>query len=125
MRTDGNYGREKNYGPNTFGGPVQTGDPTWAPLEVHGPAGNQAAERRRSGDDDFAQAGALYRLMSAEERQRVVDRLAFGLALLSRDDIIERCIGYFRKADADYGERLAAAVKQRRTKVLMERTVVA
>jgi hypothetical protein len=42
----------------------------------------------------------------------VVDRLAFGPALVSRDDIIERCAGYCGEADADYGERLGAAIKQ-------------
>jgi catalase len=44
----------------------------------------------------------------------VVGRLAFALAPVSRDDIIERCIGYFRAADAELGAGLAAAVKQRR-----------
>ena len=48
------------------------------------------------------------------ERRRVAGRIASGLALVSRDDIIERCIGYFRAADAELGAGLAAAVKQLR-----------
>jgi catalase len=36
MRSDGNYGREKNYAPNSFEGPQQTGEPLWAPIEVAG-----------------------------------------------------------------------------------------
>ena len=111
MRIDGNYGREKNYGPNSFGGPAPSDPPLWAPLDVHGLAQSQAREPR-PGDNDFAQAGALYRLMSAEERRRVAGRIASGLALVSRDDIIERCIGYFRAADAELGAGLAAAVKR-------------
>ena len=36
MRMDNNHGREKNYEPNSFGGPKQTGQPLWAPIEVAG-----------------------------------------------------------------------------------------
>ncbi len=41
--------------PNSFGGPVQTGEPLWAPSEVVGLTGNHAPEHRRD-DDDFIQA---------------------------------------------------------------------
>lgn len=115
MRVDGNYGGEKNYEPNSFNGPAQAGQPAWAPIEVRGPAASHAPEHHPE-DGDFAQAGILYRLMSEAEKQRLVARLAGGLSLVSRDDIIERSIGYFRKADADYGERLAAAVRERRAR---------
>jgi catalase len=113
MRFDNNHGREKNYEPNSFGGPLQTGQPTWAPIEVHGTAGSHAPERHRE-DDDFVQAGALYRLMSEDAKQRLIANIAGSLARVSRDDIIERAIGYFRAADADYGQRLAKAVAERR-----------
>ena len=52
--------------------------------------------------------------MSEGERSRVVDRIAGSLSAVSHDDIIERSIGYFRKADGDLGARLAEAVYQRR-----------
>ena len=68
MRTDGNHGREKNYEPNSFGGPVQTGQPQWAPIEVAGLTGNHVPEHHRD-DNDFVQAGDLYRLMSEAEKQ--------------------------------------------------------
>ena len=115
MRFDGNRGREKNYEPNSFGGPAQTGEPTWAPIEVHGTAGSHAPERHRE-DDDFVQAGALYRVMSEDAKQRLIANIAGSLARVSRDDIIERAIGYFRKADADYGQRLAKAVASKEAK---------
>jgi hypothetical protein len=35
---------------------------------------------------------------------------------VSREDIIERSIGYFRSADADCGERVAKAVRERRAR---------
>ncbi len=115
MRTAGNYGRAKNYGPNSFDGPTQTGQPPWSPIEVHGLAQGSTAPSRPE-DDDFTQAGLLYRLMSEAEKQRLVGRIAASLSLVSRGDIIERSIGYFRKADRDYGETLAKAVSERRAK---------
>jgi catalase len=65
---------------------------------------------RRRGDDDFSQAGALYRVMSEAERGRLVANIAGSLAQVSRTDVIERSIEHFRKADPEYGRRLAEAV---------------
>src|SRR6202011_2339623 len=75
MRSDGNYGRQKNYEPNSFDGPVQSGQPLWSPIEVSGPTGNYPPERHRD-DDDFVQAGDLYRLMSEPEKLRLVSNIA-------------------------------------------------
>ncbi|WTW97222.1 catalase [Streptomycetaceae bacterium NBC_01309] len=103
-------GRAKNYEPNSFGGPYETGEPLWAPTAVSGATGTHEAPSHAE-DDDFVQAGNLYRLMSEEEKARLVDGLAGGLAQVSRDDIVERAIGNFRAADPEYGDRLEAAVK--------------
>jgi len=59
MRVDGNYGRQKNYEPNSFGGPVQSDQPLWSAIEVHGLTGNHEPEHHRA-DDDFVRAGDLY-----------------------------------------------------------------
>jgi len=115
MRFDGNSGRAKNYEPNSFDGPVQSNQPLWAPIEVNGFTGAQAQERHRE-DNDFVQAGALYRVMDEAAKERLVANIAAGLAQVSRDDIIERSIGYFRSADPDYGERVAKAVRERRAR---------
>jgi catalase len=106
MRADGNHGREKNYEPNSFGGPQQTGKPLWAPRQVAGLAGNHAPVRHRD-DNDFVQAGDLYRLMSEEEKQRLIKNIAMSLSQVSREDIIERSVGHFRSADSEFGTRLA------------------
>ncbi len=103
-------GRAKNYEPNSFGGPYETGEPLWASVRVSGPTGTHAAPAHAE-DNDFVQAGSLYRLMSEEEKARLIDNLAGSLAQVSRDDIIARAIDNFRAADADYGDRLEAAVK--------------
>ena len=115
MRFDGNSGRAKNYEPNSFDGPVQSNQPLWAPIEVNGFTGAQAQERHRE-DNDFVQAGALYRVMDEAAKERLAANIAAGLAQVSRDGIIERSIGYFRSADPDYGERVAKAVRERRAR---------
>jgi catalase len=113
MRADGNHGREKNYEPNSFGGPQQTGQPQWAPIEVAGLTGNHVPVHHRA-DNDFVQAGDLYRLMSEAEKQRLIANIAGSLAKVSKPDIIERSIANFRKADTNYGDQVAKAVEQRR-----------
>jgi catalase len=67
---------------------------------------------RHSEDDDFVQAGMLYRVMTPPERDRLVDNIAGGLAQVSRNDIVERSIEHFRRADAEYGERIAKRVAE-------------
>ena len=68
MRTDGNHGREKNYEPNSFGGPQQTGAAAMGANRSRGLTGNHVPVHHRD-DNDFVQAGDLYRLMSEEEKQ--------------------------------------------------------
>lgn len=75
-----------------------------------GPTGEQAAPSHAE-DDDFVQAGTLYRLMAEDEKERLIDNLAGFISQVSRDDIAQRAIENFRKADADYGKRLEAAVQ--------------
>jgi catalase len=110
MRFDDNGGGSKNYEPNSYGGPAQSNEPLDAPLEVHGLTGSHPWERHLE-DDDFVQAGNLYRVMSAEAKNRLIDNIVGQLACVSRNDVVERSIGYFRKADADYGVRIETAVK--------------
>lgn len=112
MRFDAHYGREKNYEPNSFGGPTQTGEPLYGPLPASGPSGAYGPDRRAV--DDFEQAGALYRLISDDARTRLVGNIAAGLSHVSKEDIIERSISNFRHADPDYGARIESAVKEHR-----------
>lgn len=65
---------------------------------------------RHSEDDDFVQAGALYRAMREDERARLAENIAGSLAQVSRQDVIARSLEHFRKADAEYGQRVADAV---------------
>ena len=64
--------------------------------------------------DDFKQAGDLYRLQPKDAQQRLVDNIAGSLAQVSREDIIERSVGHFTKADAEFGRRIAEGIAARR-----------
>jgi catalase len=112
MRSDGNPGREKNYEPNSFGGLQQTGEPLWAPIEVAGFTGHYAPDHRRD-DNDFVQAGDLYRLMSEAEKRRLIRNISASLSRVSREDIIERSVTHFQRADPEFGGRLAKALAKR------------
>jgi catalase len=110
MRFDENGARAKNYEPNSFDGPRETREPLYAGLASTGSSG-QYANVRHAEDDDFVQAGMLYRVMKPDGRERLVANIAGGLAQVSRDDIRERAIAHFRAADPDYGARVEVAVK--------------
>ncbi|MEE1926879.1 catalase [Streptomyces sp. TRM 70351] len=110
----GGQGRHaKNYEPNSYGGPVESGRALTAPLAVSGHTGTHASPAHPK-DDDFFQAGELYRLMSHEERQRLVANIAGGLSQVTRDDVVERNLAHFHAADPDYGTRVEEAVRELR-----------
>lgn len=113
MRFDGNHGRRKNYEPNSFDGPAQTDAPLAAGIPVSGSAGAYATTVHAE-DNDFVQAGNLYRLMSVEERARLANNLAGPLSKVTHQDIVDRFIGYLYKADPAYGAAVEAAVKSLR-----------
>jgi catalase len=108
MRGDGNAGAAKNYEPNSFAGPAETGDPLYAPLAADGASGPYEWDSHEG--DDFVQAGALYRVMDEAARARLVANIAGSLSQVSKDDVIARSVEHFTKADPEYGERVAAAV---------------
>jgi catalase len=109
MRFDDNGGRSKNYEPNSHDGPAQTGAAYDSGYDVSGSAGPGGLTRHAE-DDDYRQAGALYRVMDEAARRRLINNIAGSLSQVSRADVVERSIAHFQKADADYGRRLAAAV---------------
>jgi catalase len=108
---DGRHGSAKSYEPNSFGGPAQTGQPLWAGTPVTGVTGPQE-QSSHSQDTPFVQAGNLYRMMTQDEKERLIANLADSIASVSldHDDIVKRAIGNFAAADADFGTRLEEAV---------------
>jgi catalase len=103
MRFDANGGSSPNYEPNSSGGPVAAPLFSTSPLELSG-----VTERvgYRDQDNDFVQAGDLYRLMSEDEKSRLVSNLVNHMKA-ARKDIQERQVQHFYNADPDYGTRVA------------------
>jgi catalase len=106
MRFDGNGGGKPNYEPNSFGGPQEDHRFVEVPYKVSGDA---ARYNHRDGNDDFTQAGDLYRLMSADAKKRLVDNVAGSMKGVP-ERIIALQVEHFTKADKEWGQRVAEAV---------------
>ncbi len=104
MRSDGNSGGAVNYEPNSFGGPQQSAAYREPPLHISGDADRYD---HRAGNDDFGQAGALFRLMSPAQRDLLMDNIAGAMKGVP-EAIQLRQIGHFLKADPAYGGGVAA-----------------
>ena len=105
-RFDGNSGGAPNYEPNSFGGPAGDSRFKEPPLKLSGDADRYD---HRAGNDDYTQAGNLFRLMGAEERQRLIRNIAGAMREVSRE-IQLRQIAHFTKADPVYGASVADAL---------------
>ncbi|MBS1181230.1 MAG: katA [Proteobacteria bacterium] len=92
------------YEPNSFGGPRQAPEFREPPLRISGDADRYD---HRAGNDDYSQAGALFRLFNDDQRQRLFQNIAAAMAGVPRD-IVDRQLGHFEKADPAY----AAGVRQ-------------
>ena len=106
MRFDGNGGGSVNYEPNSFGGPKE--DPAYRepPLKISGDADRYD---HRAGNDDYSQAGALFRLMSDDQQRQLFDNIAAAMAGVP-EAIQRRQIAHFAKADPAYGAGVAERV---------------
>lgn len=104
-----NGGAAPNYEPNSSDDLRQTGGEYDLDYSVMGRVGQHPPTRHEE-DDDFVQAGSLFRLMSRDEQQRLVSNLAGSLAQVTRADVRERSIHHFASADQDLGRELGTAV---------------
>jgi catalase len=82
------------------------GDPGWA---IDGVAGRHDP---RVGDDDFTQAGNLFRLLPAAEKQNLFDNIAGAMSGVP-PEIQARQLAHFEHADAAYGAGVRAALAAR------------
>lgn len=105
-RFDGNSGGAVNYQPNSFDGPVDDASLKEPPLHISGDADRYD---HRAGNDDYTQAGNLYRLMDAAQKQQLIGNLVAALQPVPKF-IQVRQIGHFYKADSDYGNAVAAGL---------------
>ena len=103
MRFDGNGGAGVNYEPNSFGGPRDDPAHREPPLKI---SGDGDRHDHRAGNDDYGQAGDLYRLMSEGERERLAGNIAEAMQGVP-EEIQRRQIIHFAKADLAYGASVA------------------
>ncbi|MGV2903147.1 catalase [Microbacterium sp. AGC62] len=110
MRYQHNDAAHRTYHPNSFGaagGPEA--DPTVA-LEANWEADGQlvrSAATLHAEDDDFGQAGTLYReVFDGEQRARFLETLTGQGRSITIDDIRERFFQYWTNVDAELGAAL-------------------
>lgn len=71
------------------------------PLRLEG----EAARYSRYEQDDYSQAGNLYRIFSEDEKQRLVSNICSTLSQTSLA-VQQRMVEHFTRADSDYGLRV-------------------
>jgi catalase len=106
-RSDGNGGANENYHPNSFDEVAELSEARSAPYAVGG-----AIDRHnhRNDEDYYSQAGDLYRLMSEEQRALLAGNIAGALKFVP-EVIQNKQLEHFKKADPEYGERVALTLR--------------
>lgn len=103
MRFDPNGGNSIYYEPNSYGGAVEAAAHKTAPFEVTGPADSVPYDQ----DDHYTQAGDLYRLLSVEERSRLINNIVIAMKPVENDEIKLLQISHFYQADPEWGQAIA------------------
>ena len=114
MRVDGNGGSGPNYEPNSLNGPAQVGSAA-APHPANY-SGNIERAVVPLTDDDFVQAGNLYRILSPADKANLVSNIANHLKN-AKKQFQQRQLAHFKRADAEYGARIEALVAQLQQKL--------
>ncbi|MDD4132665.1 MAG: catalase [Methanocorpusculum sp.] len=115
MRVDGNYGAAKGYVPNSYG--------EWAQQEAYRDSALALSgdmdryEQKDENDDCFHQPGDLYRLMTEDKKQVLIENTARNMASVT-ENIKYRHAAHCYLADSDYGMRFAKACRLDMKKVV-------
>ena len=104
---DNNEGNpDAYYEPNSYNGPVQDDSYREPPMKV---SGTVDRHDHREGNDDFLQPGNLFRLFDEGQRLRLFSNVADAMAGVPQE-IVDRQVALFSKADPEYGEGVKKAV---------------
>ena len=108
MRVDGNYGGAPAYTPNSMG--VWTAQPEVMepPLDIEG-AMYRFDPKDDPSDDNFRAGGDLYRVMTEDKRQILIENTAADMAPVT-ENIKYRHAVHCYLADVEYGTRMTAAL---------------
>ncbi len=94
------------YEPNTMNGPQEDAAVAEPPLRIDGDADRY---NHREGNDDYTQPGNLFRMFDQGQRERLFGNIAAAMDGVP-EEIIQRQLVHFYKADPAYGEGVAKAV---------------
>lgn len=103
MRFDGNFGAAPNYEPNSFGGPLENSGYRERARTI---SGSVDRHDHRLDDDYYTQPGNLFRLMTPDERERLIGNIVASMKTVPLD-IQQRQIAHFKQADPAYGAGVA------------------
>jgi catalase len=103
-----NNGDSPNYYPNSFGGPEPKPDAGEPPTPVSGQAARQPYIHP---NDDYFQAGELYRrVMTDEDRDHLVGNITTHLGNAMKRIQLRQAAVFYR-SDPEYGRRVAQGLK--------------
>jgi catalase len=103
MRLAGPANPDAYYEPNSMGGPIQDPSVKEPPLTI---SGNADRYDHRDGNDDYRQAGDLFRLMSPDQKAQLFQNIAEAMEGVP-NGTVERQVAHFFRADRDYGMGVA------------------
>jgi len=107
MRVDDNHGGTLGYEPNSYGEWQEQPEYREPTLGLDGAADHW--NHREDDDDYYTQPGALFNLMSTEQRQVLCENTARGMGDAPREIKIRHIVNCL-KADQSYGEGVASAL---------------
>ncbi len=108
MRTDGNHGATVAYTPNSEGIWAAQPEVMEPPLDLSG-AMYQYDPKDDPTDDNFRAGGDLWRVLTEDKKQLLIDNTAEDIAPVSQNIKYRHAVHCYL-ADADYGKRMAAAL---------------
>ena len=106
MRSDAPKATDAYYEPNSFGGPTQAPRFAEPPLQI---TGDSDRFNHRDGNDDYTQAGDLFRLLKPDHQARLFQNIAAAMAGVP-EFIVQRQLVHFHRADPRYAAGVAQAL---------------
>lgn len=117
MRVDGNYGSRPAYSPNSMGEWSPQPEVMEPPLDVDG-AMYAYDPKDDMTDDNFRAAGDLYRLMTEEQKDLLIENTARNIGPVTKGIQYRHAVHCYW-ADIDYGRRMSKALKLSWERVLV------
>src|SRR5712692_4978607 len=121
MRCDVKHWAQRSYAPNSFGGPKEAAQYRERPKEV---ASTVDRHRHRLDSDYYTQPGNLFRLMSADAKERLIGNIVASMGSIPRR-IQELQIQHFYKADPAYGTGVAKGLGLQIDQILAQKQATA